>query len=650
MIYEGQYPSCSVNLASIFSHICLATIMMVSTHLSILSFVILNCNGLLFPKDSPTRLVKNLDGVWHFRADFSPSRNAGFEEEWWTKPLVSTGEIIKMPVPSSFNDISQDAKLRDFVGWVWYERNFWVPNLWLDSKQRMFLLFESAHYNTVVWVNGKEVMTHEGGHLPFQAEVGDQLVKGKPNRVTVAVNNTLTPNTLPCGSVEYMSGPRYPPGYFVQNLQFDFTNYAGIDRPVKLYSTPMTYIDDITVHSTLNDDGSANVDVDIHISGSSTKTGFVLTLGEASMSGNVSSNGNASVTLKLTNPNLWWPWTMSNNSGTLYPLQVNITEDGANIDDYRLAVGIRTVKVTDTEFLINGKPFYFHGVGKHEDADVRGRGFDYPLTLKDINLMKWMGVNAFRTSVYPYAEELLELCDQEGIVVISETPAVGLGEQSLVNKTLQLHLEMMTELFQRDKNRPSVVMWSLANEPDSSIKKAEPYFETLTNRARELDPTRPITFNTDHDFSNDVVAQYVDVISLNRYYGWYSDSGHPEVVPYQLSYDLDNWYQVRKKPIMISEYGAGTIDGFHKDPSTMFTEDYQVDLLTAYFPILDKYRKTFLVGELVWTFADFQTDQSSRRVDGNKKGLFTRQRQPKEAAKVVRQRYLSLAKEPNLYH
>ena len=623
---------------------------MVTSKFSILLLLALNCHGLLFPKDSPTRLVKNLDGVWHFRADFSENRNAGFDEKWWEKPLSSTGDIIKMPIPSSFNDITQDAKLRDFVGWVWYERNFWMPSFWLESKQRIFLLLESAHYNTVVWVNGKEVMTHEGGHLPFQAEVGDLLVKGKPNRVTVAVNNTLTPNTLPCGSVEYMYGPRYPPGYFVQNLQFDFTNYAGIDRPVKLYSTPMTYVDDITVRSTLNDDGSANVDVDLHISGSSTKTGFSVTLGEATQSGTVSTNGNTSVTLKLTNPNLWWPWTMSNNSGALYPLQVNVTEDGVNIDDYRLAVGIRTVKVTDTEFLINGKPFYFHGVGKHEDADVRGRGFDYPLTLKDINLMKWMGVNAFRTSVYPYAEELLELCDQEGIVVISETPAVGLGEQNLVNKTLQLHLEMMTELFQRDKNRPSVVMWSLANEPDSSIKKAEPYFETLTNRARELDPTRPITFNTDHDFSNDVVAQYVDVISLNRYYGWYSDSGHPEVVPYQLSYDLDNWYQVRKKPIMISEYGAGTIDGFHKDPSTMFTEDYQVDLLTAYFPILDKYRKTFLIGELVWTFADFQTDQSSRRVDGNKKGLFTRQRQPKEAAKVVRQRYLSLAKEPNLYH
>lgn len=208
------------------------------------------------------------------------------------------------------------------------------------------------------------------------------------------------------------------------------SNYAGINHPVKLYSIPMTYVDDITVKSTINEDGSADVDVDIHMSGGSTQTGFVLALGEANKSGKVSSKGDASVTLSLSNPNLWWPWTMSNNSGFLYTLEVNVTEGGATIDYYRLAVGIRTVKMTKTEFLINGKPFYFHGVNRHEDWDIRGKGFDYPLTMKDVNAMKWMGVNAFRTSHYPYAEELLELCDQEGIVVISESPAMWLREQN----------------------------------------------------------------------------------------------------------------------------------------------------------------------------------------------------------------------------
>ena len=551
---------------------------------------------------------------------------------------------MKMPVPSSYNDITQEIELRDFVGWAWYERNFWVPNFWLETKQRVFLLFESVRYNTVVWVNGKEVVRHEGGHLPFQAEVGGLLIKDKPNRVTVAVNNTFTLSTLPCGSVEYKSGPKYPPGYFVQNEQFGYFNYAGIDRPVKLYSTPMTYVDDITVYSTLREDGSADVNVDLHISGASTQTGFALILGEASKTGTVSAEGNASAILTLSNPDLWWPWTMNNNSGALYPLEVTVTEGGASVDYYRLAVGIRTVKVTETEFLINGKPFYFHGVDRHEDSDIRGKGLDYPLTVKDVHAMKWMGVSAFRTSHYPYAEELLELCDQLGIVVISDSPAMWLREQNYLNETLQRHLEVMAELIQRDKNRPSVVMWSLANEPTSSTEKSRAYFEAVAKRTRQLDSTRPITFACDADFSNDLVTQYMDVVMINRYYGWYSDSGHPEVVPYQLSYDLDNWYQLRKRPILISEYGAGTIDGLHEDPPTMFTEDYQVELLMAYFPVFDEYRKKFLIGELIWNYADFMIQQSPRTFDGNKKGLFTRQRQPKEAARVVRQRYLALAR------
>lgn len=116
-------------------------------------------------------------------------------------------------------------------------------------------------------------------------------------------------------------------------------------------------------------------------------------------------------------------------------------------DVYRQSIGLRTVEVEGTRFLINGKPFYFHGVDKHEDADVgkhfethllyhvvwqiRGKGYDVPLILKDVNVMKWLGVNAFRTSHYPYSEELMHLCDKEGIVVIDETPAVGLHEYVL---------------------------------------------------------------------------------------------------------------------------------------------------------------------------------------------------------------------------
>ena len=143
---------------------------------------------------------------------------------------------------------------------------------------------------------------------------------------------------------------------------------------------------------------------------------------------------------------------------------------------------------------------------------------------------------------------------------------MGLRKQNFMNETLEPHLEIMSELIQRDKNRPSVVMWSVANEPNSSSEKAQSYFEAGAKKTFELDSTQPITFACNKDFSSDLATQFMDVVMINRYYSWYSDPGHPEIVPYQLSYDLDNWYQVGKMPVMISEYGAGTIDGLHEEP------------------------------------------------------------------------------------
>ncbi|KAF6020000.1 GUSB [Bugula neritina] len=177
------------------------------------------CECLLQPKESEHREIKDLSGMWKFRADYSPSRDKGFQEKWYQSPLSQTGEIIPMPVPSSYNDITADGALRDFVGWVWYETDFYVSKDWFDGRN-IFLRFGSAHYNTIVTTNllfginacrtfklifgeHSRVMRHSGGHLPFEAEVSKYFLHGATNRLTVAVNNTLTPTTLPPGTITY---------------------------------------------------------------------------------------------------------------------------------------------------------------------------------------------------------------------------------------------------------------------------------------------------------------------------------------------------------------------------------------------------------------------------------------------------------------
>uniref|UniRef100_A0A8C2A5W2 Beta-glucuronidase n=1 Tax=Cyprinus carpio TaxID=7962 RepID=A0A8C2A5W2_CYPCA len=584
-------------------------------------------DGMLFPTESPSREVKDVSGLWIFRADESPERSRGFEQQWYKSPLAETGPVIDMPVPSSYNDITQDAQIRDFIGWVWYEKDVWVPARWIqDRGTRIVLRVGSAHYYSVLWVNGVKVTEHVGGHLPFEADISGVLrqTSGNQCRITVAVNNTLTLETLPPGTIQYMTDrSRYPAGYFVQNTNFDFFNYAGIHRPVLLYTTPKAHIDDITVETTFSDNIGL-VSFNVSVLGSS-KAAVKVTLSAQDGRCVASADGSRGV-LKVTDVNLWWPYLMHENPAYLYSMEVQATAEDGQTDVYTLPVGIRTVKVTSTQFLINNKPFYFHGVNKHEDADIRGKGFDWPLVVKDFNLMKWMGANSFRTSHYPYAEEILQMADRHGIVIIDECPGVGIKDiRSFGNVSLAHHLTVMEELVRRDKNHPSVVMWSVANEPASEMPPNMALFADSLCSARQ--------------------APYVDVICVNSYFSWYQDPGHTELIGLQLNTQFDNWYGKYQKPIIQSEYGADAVPGLHSDPPMMFTEEYQKTVLQNYHNVFDQKRKEFVIGELIWNFADFMTSQSIIRVVGNKKGIFTRQRQPKAGAFLLRERYWRIANE-----
>ena len=181
------------------------------------------------------------------------------------------------------------------------------------------------------------------------------------------------------------------------------------------------------------------------------------------------------------------------------------------VDSYPLTVGIRTVEVDGNRFLINGEPFYFRGFGMHEDSPIRGKGHDDVTMVNDFALLDWLGANSFHTSHYPYAEEVLDYADRHGIVVIDETPAVGLnmglaggivGAQGFttfsevtINATTQeAHRDAIREPIARDKNHPSVVIRSIANEPESDTPASRDYFAPLAELARELDPSRAVGF------------------------------------------------------------------------------------------------------------------------------------------------------------
>lgn len=577
---------------------------------------------MLYPKMTESRMVFDLNGVWDFCLMDGEAK----------------GEIVPMPVPSSYNDIYTGRDFADHVGNLYYRRTFTVSSRMLEK--RLFLRFGSVTHKAEVWLNGTCLGKHSGGFLPFSFEITETAIAGE-NELEVIVNNIVDETTLPAGRMVHQKFPGLPEE--IHNLpNFDFYNYSGIMRPVCLYTAPGSYIEDISIYGKM--DGSFYWDVKANGEG----TVSVRLLDAA---GNeVAAGEGFKGTGQIDQVQLWEP-----GHPVLYSLEVTLTGSDGEKDTYTEVFGFREVSIRDCRIHLNGKPVYLKGFGKHEDSPVHGRGFDMAYNVKDIGLLKWIGANSFRTSHYPYCEEMLQLCDREGILVIDEAPAVGLNAGFTATgllggnpngtwklfKTAEHHRQVLRDMVQRDKNHPCVIIWSVANEPASQEDGAKEYFEPLLNLVRELDEQkRPATLVT-YEGSNPVsckVAEICDLLIINRYRGWYDTEGNLRGAAALLKDELEGFHKrCPDKPIMLGEYGADTIAGFHDINARIFSEEYQVDFLRAYGEVFDSL--PYITGEHVWNFADFATAENIKRVGGNKKGVFTRDRSPKMAAHFLKERW-----------
>ena len=308
--------------------------------------------------------------------------------------------------------------------------------------------------------------------------------------------------------------------------------------------------------------------------------------------------------------------------------------------------------------LVNGEPVYLTGFGMHEDKAILGKGHSDAYLLHDFALLDWIGANSLRTSHYPYSEDVLDLADRQGILVVDETAAVGLpfglghapradgdlptfGPDTINDATREAHAQAIRELIDRDRNHPSVVVWSIANEPQSEAEGADDYFRPLFDLARSLDPTRPVSFANPGTARHGTcrVSQFADLLMINRYYGWYVQTGDLAEAERVWAAELQAWAG-EGKPILISEYGADTLPGLHAVTPEPWTEEFQAAYLEMNHRVFD--RVPAVIGEHVWNFADFATYSGITRVGGNRKGIFTRDRQPKAAAHLLRQRWRAL--------
>jgi beta-glucuronidase len=584
---------------------------------------------MLAPRESRSRECRRLDGLWRFRFDPGTEGTTG---RWWQEPLRGARE---MAVPASYNDLVTDAGEREHVGDVWYQRDVQVPAAW--EGKRIVLRCDAATHRATVWAGDAEVAAHAGGYTPFEADVTDHLRCGESARVTVRLNNELTMATIPPGVISVSASGRRKQRYF-----HDFFNYAGLHRPVWLYSTPRSYVADLSVTTAFDPrTGTGRVSYHAVVAGTGATSAVLRDAAGAAVAHGAGADG----VLTVPGARAWGP-----DDPYLYRLDVR-----HGPDEYWLPVGIRTVQVEGARLLLNGEPVALRGFGMHEDSALHGKGHDDARMVRDFALLKWVGANSFRTSHYPYAEEVLDYADRQGLLVIDETPAVGLhlslghmgdagartfGPGAIGEPAAEAHRAALRELISRDRNHPSVIAWSVANEPDTAEPAARGYFAPLVSAVRELDPSRPVCFANVATAppEADVVTDLFDLICVNRYYGWYADPGDLEAAERGLEAELRAWAR-QGKPILVTEFGADALPGLHALPPTMWSEDYQAALITMSLGVFRRIPE--VIGEHVWNFADFATAQAVHRPGGNHKGVFTRDRQPKPAAWLLREFWTS---------
>jgi len=564
---------------------------------------------MLYPQNNQSRTVFDLSGIWEMKAD---PDDAGHEKAW----MNGFEKDAFIGIPGSWNEQLAEIGLMNYVGKVWFQTTFFTPDVL--SARKLYLRIGSADFRAETWVNGKFLGEHVGGYLPFEFDITSSVKKSVENMLVICVDNRLSHDTIPQGISKddyYAFNKERQLSY--PSIIFDFFAYGGIHRPVKIMSLNNCHLKNINIETKINGtDGIVRFKANYNM---------ILSMAKAEVSIWDKKKKISQKTITLDKSNLEGEFTIQRctfwcpENPYQYRIHFNLLENDTLLDEYSLEVGVREIEVKGRKLLLNKKPIFLKGFGKHEDFAVIGKGLSYPLIVKDFQLMEWIGANSFRTSHYPYAEEIIQMADKRGIMVIDEVPACSLNFKYVNSKTLKNHKQSLTELIARDRNHPSVISWSIANEPgiwgeeEASGDKAVKYWNEIYEHVKNLDPSRPITLPACVKWNDkDLSYKFSDFISINRYWGWYEIPGDLDKAGIILKKELKNLFMKYQKPILLSEFGADTIEGEHSTYPQMFTEEYQTMLIKEYFKVIESL--PFTVGEHIWNFADFRKIFGQRKI------------------------------------
>jgi beta-glucuronidase len=562
----------------------------------------------------PNRTRQNLDGVWNVIVDpYEIGLGSRFYENRKPKDgsdLVEYNFDISgtLKVPGDWN--TQRESLLFYEGPLWYQRYFSYHK---RDHIRTFLNFGAANYFARVYLNGEKIAEHEGGFTPFVFEVTSKILEGQ-NSLVVEVNNVRRPDGVPA-------------------LSTDWWNYGGLTRSVDLVEVPETFVQDYVVQ--LAKGSSTEIAGWVQLNAASAQQSVSIEIPEINLKKTVSADAQGHAEFRFpAKLKLWSP-----EDPKLY--RVIISSASETVEDQ---VGFRTIETQGTKIVLNGKPVFLRGIDLHEEAPFRsGR---IASEEEDRILLQWakdMGCNFVRLAHYPYNEAMVRLADQMGLLVWEEVPVywdiAWQNPATLENAEAQLR-----DVITRDHDRASIILWSLSNETPPKPERTE-FLKSLAEYARTLDSTRLLTSamnrtqQTDANtrLLNDSLGQYLDVLGVNEYIGWYEH--HPEDA------DATRWTFTYQKPLIMSEFGAGAVYGKHGDAQTRFTEEYQANLFEHQIKMLGQIPA--LAGMSPWVLMDFRSPR--RTLAGvqdfyNRKGLISDKGQRKQAFYVLQKYYAEMEK------
>ena len=598
----------------------------------LLTTMLLAASGVLAASaaNEPLPLIQNvqayescsLNGDWNYIVDvqeegyydyrMNPMRNGFFINAKPKKPedLIEYDfdKSPTMKIPSDWN--TQDEKLFFYEGTVWFKKSFQAVPM---TECRTLLYFGAVNYDCHVWVNGKKAGHHVGGFTPFNYDISDLLKKGE-NTVIVKVDNKRHAEDVP-------------------TQIFDWWNYGGITRDVKLVKVPLVYMQDYNLQLSKAADKSKVREITFSAQVSAKEAGHkvVVNIPELKLEKQFTTDaeGQVSGTLKVAAKKLQL-WSPENPK--LY--RVDLTMDNSTTSD---EIGFRTIETRGKQILLNGKPIFLKGISIHNEKPNGGGRAN---SVEDAHtLLSWaqeLGCNFVRLAHYPHHEEMVREAERMGILVWSEIPVYWTIAWTNPN-TFANAKQQLTDMIARDHNRANVIIWSIANETPHSAER-DKFLGGLAKYARTLDNTRLISMAMEVTGAsnyvnrlNDNMNEYVDVVSFNQYIGWYRDVNDAPKMKWVIPYD---------KPVIISEFGGGARYGYHGAKNQRWTEEFQENLYKENTAMLDKIEG--LAGTTPWILKDFR---SPRRVlPGvqdyyNRKGLVSDKGEKKLAFYVLKKWY-----------